>query len=142
MMPHIAPTDDSAAALLARALHGPVTMLNLLRFRDVAEYRDAPGLAPKAPISGRAAYARYEAGITPLLEASGGEVLFSGTGGQWFIGPEAERWDHVLLVRQASVARFLAFARDPVAREIGAHRTAALADSRLLPLVADQPANT
>ncbi|MCB1350167.1 MAG: DUF1330 domain-containing protein [Paracoccaceae bacterium] len=136
-MPHLAPTDAAAIALLRRELQGPVVMLNLLRFRGRADYDHAPHLAPGAPITGRAAYARYEAGITPLLEASGGTVLFSGTGGPWFIGPDGEHWDHALLVRQASVARFLAFATDPAAVEIGHHRTAALADSRLLPLVPD-----
>ena len=133
-MPYIAPTNANAAALLARELDGPVVMLNLLKFREIADYGHAPDLAPAHPISGRAAYARYEAAITPLLEASGGEILFAGAAGRWFIGPETEHWDHALLVRQASVARFLAFAQDPAAAEPGHHRTAALADSRLMPL--------
>lgn len=141
-MPHIAPTGASAAALIARGLTGPVVMLNLLNFRAEADYSHAPHLAPDPPISGRTAYARYEAGITPLLEASGGEVLFSGAGGPWFIGPEGERWDHALLVRQASLARFFAFAQDPAAREFGHHRTAALADSRLLPLAPSSAVST
>ena len=133
-MAYLAPTDDNARALLARRLDGPVVMLNLLRFRDVADYAQAPDLAPPTPISGAEAYALYARVILPLLTASGGEILFEGTGGAWFIGPEGEAWDRVLLVRQASVARFLAFANDPTAQRVGGHRTAALADSRLLPL--------
>jgi hypothetical protein len=133
-MTYIAPTDASAAALVARGMDTPVTMLNLMKFREIADYSRAPDLAPSEPISGREAYARYMAGIAPLLEASGGEVLFEGTGGAWFIGPEAERWDKVLLVRQASVASFLSFAQDLEAQRFGHHRTAALEDSRLLPL--------
>lgn len=133
-MIYIAPTDRSAAALIARGLDSPVVMLNLLKFRDVADYSHAPDLAPPAPISGPAAYALYADGIAPLLRASGGEVLFEGAGGAWFIGPEGDGWDRVLLVRQASVAAFLAFAQDPEAQQFGPHRTAALADSRLLPL--------
>lgn len=136
-MSYLAPTDRTATATLARGLQGPVVMLNLLKFRDIADYAHAPHLAPVDPIPGRAAYALYEAGIAPLLAASGGAVLFSGSGGDWFIGPEGEGWDRVLLVRQASLARFFAFAGDPEAAEIGHHRTAALADSRLLPLVPD-----
>ncbi|WP_375691469.1 DUF1330 domain-containing protein [Pseudooceanicola sp. LIPI14-2-Ac024] len=133
-MRHIAPTDAAARALIARGMGTPVTMLNLLRFRDTADYAHAPDLAPPAPITGAAAYDLYVAGLAPLLAASGGEVIFDGTGGPWFIGPEGDEWDRVLLVRQASVAAFLAFARDPKAQHIGHHRTAALADSRLLPL--------
>lgn len=141
-MAHIAPTGAGASALLARGIEGPVVMLNLLRFRPVADYSHAPALAPDTPITGRDAYARYAAGITPLLEASGGKVLFSGAGGAWFIGPATEQWDHALLVRQASVASFLAFAGNPAARALGHHRTAALADSRLLPLSPAQDENT
>jgi hypothetical protein len=40
-------------------------------------------------------------------------------------------------VRQASKAAFLAFASDPEAQRITAHRTAAISDSRLLPIHAD-----
>ncbi len=135
-MTYITPSDANAAALIARGMGSPVVMLNLLRFRDVADYSHATELAPEAPISGAAAYDLYRAGIEPLLLASGGEVLFDGVGGRWFIGPEGEGWDHVLLVRQASIGAFLAFAQDPEAQRIGHHRTAALADSRLLPLTA------
>ena len=136
-MTYLAPTDATAIATLNRGLEGPVVMLNLLKFRDVADYAHAPHLAPAEPIPGHEAYALYETGIAPLLAASGGAVLFAGTGGAWFIGPEGAGWDRVLLVRQASLARFFAFAGDPEAAEIGHHRTAALADSRLLPLAPD-----
>lgn len=136
-MPYLSPTDATARALIARGMDSPAVMLNLLKFREIADYSHAPELAPDAPISGEEAYALYAAAIAPLLAASGGEVLFSGTGGAWFIGPQGEGWDRVLLVRQASVAAFLAFAGDPDAQEAGKHRTAALADSRLLPLTPD-----
>ncbi|MGR3364490.1 MAG: DUF1330 domain-containing protein [Maritimibacter harenae] len=134
-MSHVAPSDKTAGALIARGLDSPVVMLNLLKFRDIADYGGAPpGLAPTHPISGAAAYDLYAAAIAPRLDASGGEVLFEGIGGEWFIGPEGDGWDRVLLVRQASVGAFLAFAQDPEAARAGHHRTAALADSRLLPL--------
>lgn len=131
----IEPTTEAARALFSRPHAGPVVMLNLLRFRETADYGGFPDLAPPSPISGAAAYERYVAHTQPFLEASGGAVLFDGTGGEWFIGPEGERWDRVLLVRQASLAAFLAMARDPACAAGLGHRTAALADSRLLPLV-------
>ena len=140
-MTHIAPTDAAAVALFRRMPPetGPVHMLNLLRFRARADYSANPELAPAEPISGAEAYALYAAGIKPLLTASGGAVVFEGAGGGWFIGPEAERWDRVLLVRQASLASFLAFASDPAAQAMQGHRTAALEDSRLLPLLSEPP---
>ncbi len=130
----IVPSDANAIALIARGLDTPIVMLNLLRFRDQADYGHAPDLAPDTPISGAAAYEIYRAGIEPLLTDSGGKVLFDGAGGHWFIGPEGEGWDHVLLVQQASIGAFLNFAGNAKAQELGLHRTAALADSRLLPL--------
>jgi hypothetical protein len=57
-----------------------------------------------------------------------------GRGGPWFIGPDAERWDLAMLVRQSSIASFIAFASN-TAYAVGlAHRTAAIEDSRLLPM--------
>jgi len=58
-----------------------------------------------------------------------------GDGGAFFVGPEDERWDLVLLVRQASVDAFFAFATDEGYLAGIGHRTAALEDSRLLPVV-------
>ncbi len=110
-------------------------MLNLLRFRTIADYSANPELAPKTQLSGEAAYQRYIAHTLPFLQQSGGEILFMGAGGPFLIGPEAERWDLALLVRQHSVEAFMAFeTNEGYLAGIG-HRTAALADSRLLPLV-------
>lgn len=140
-MPHIHPSDAAGAALFRRFGDEttPFLMLNLLRFRDIADYSHAPDIAPAAPISGAEAYARYKAEITPLLRASGGDVVLAANGGDWFIGPEGEYWHHVLVVQQASVTSFFAFAGDPAAIAATRHRTAALADSRLLPMLPDAP---
>ena len=72
----------------------------------------------------------------PHLKKSGGQVLFYGQGGAFLIGPSEERWDVAMLVRQSSVAAFLAFASDQGYLAGIGHRLAALEDSRLLPLVA------
>ena len=70
----------------------------------------------------------------PLRE-SGGDLLFLGAGGPLLIGPQAEHWDLAMLVRQNSVDSFLAFASNTGYLAGLGHRTAALEDSRLLPLV-------
>ena len=117
--------------------NGPVFMLNLLKFRDIADYEHAPELTPDTPISGKEAYAIYMAEIEPLLNATGGEVILSGNAREYLIGPEHEGWDFVMLVKQASKQDFLAFASDPNAQRITQHRTAAALDSRLLPVHSD-----
>jgi hypothetical protein len=71
----------------------------------------------------------------PYLKASGGEVLFYGNGGDFLIGPGNERWDVAMLVRQSSLQSFLAFASNQDYLSGIGHRTAAVEDSRLLPLL-------
>ena len=135
---HLDPSDENARRLFERGIEGPVTMLNLLRFREVADYSAFPELAPPEPISGSAAYDRYVRHTIPFLTASGGSVVFFGVGGHNFVGPASERWDLVMLIRQSSVSDFFAFASNEEYLAGIGHRTAALEDSRLLPIV-DRP---
>ena len=135
MIAYLQPTEESGRAFVRRGIKGEVVMLNLLRFRDVADYSTNPDLAPEKPISGVEAYERYMAHTIPYLIESGGELLFFGAGGAFLIGPQAERWDRVMLVRQRSVGAFMAFATNEAYLAGIGHRTAALVDSRLLPLV-------
>lgn len=132
---YLTPTREAGRDFIMRNISGSVVMLNLLRFRSYADYSETPELAPAEPISGEKAYQLYVEHTLPYLEKSGGEILFMGKGGSFLIGPADERWDAVLLIKQHSVERFLAFeSNEDYMKGIG-HRTAALEDSRLLPLV-------
>lgn len=135
---YLEPTQESGRALFTRGISGSVVMLNLLRFRPIADYSATPALAPSAPITGEAAYCLYVAHTLPHLRESGGEVLFLGKGGEFLIGPSEERWDAVMLVRQSSLASFMAFASNQAYLAGIGHRIAALEDSRLLPMVEEQ----
>jgi uncharacterized protein (DUF1330 family) len=117
-----------------RGIEGPVVMLNLLRFRDVADYSDFPELVPDEPISGVEAYEIYKEHTAPFLAEAGGNVRFYGEGGHNLIGPDDERWDVVMLVRHASVEAFMAMASNQAYLAGLGHRTAALEDSRLIPV--------
>lgn len=132
---YLDPADENITKLIERGLSGPVVMLNLLRFREEADYRAHPKLAPAAPISGRQAYQRYMEHTMPYLTESGGSVDFVGEGGHAFIGPIEERWDLVLLVRQSNIESFFDFASNEGYLAGLGHREAALVDSRLIPLV-------
>lgn len=135
---YLDPTQEQGRAFFTRGISGSIVMLNLLRFRPVADYSAHPNLAPASPITGEAAYHLYMEHTLPFLEASGGEVLFYGQGGAFLIGPSNERWDAAMLVQQFSVASFLAFASNQDYLSGIGHRLAALEDSRLLPLVQEQ----
>ena len=131
---HIEPTQEAGAAFFGNPPKGPVVMLNLLRFRELADYTAYPALAPAAPITGRDAYKLYADHTLPFLLEAGGEVLFQGNGGPYLIGPVDSRWDLVLLVRHASAQAFLSFASNKGYLAGIGHRAAALDDSRLLPM--------
>jgi hypothetical protein len=57
-----------------------------------------------------------------------------GTYSSFLIGPDNERWDAAMPVQQSSPAAFMAFASKGDYLAGMGHRTAALEDSRLLPL--------
>jgi hypothetical protein len=134
MTTYLEPTQESGRAFVMRRMQGNVVMLNLLRFRETADYSATPDLAPSTPISGAAAFQRYIDHTLPYLHETGGDLVFLGAGGAFLIGPEAERWDMVMLVRQESAESFLAFASHKAYLAGMGHRTAAVEDSRLLPL--------
>lgn len=107
----------------------PVVMLNLLRFRDVAEYQDDA----QPTCSGRDAYLeRYGPAAFEQVRAVGGELVWAGSAKGSLIAPAGEVWDEVLLVRYPSIEAFVAMTSEPAYVECARHRTAALTDSRLI----------
>jgi uncharacterized protein (DUF1330 family) len=118
---------------------GTVVMLNLLRYREVADYSATPELDPGTPCSGREAYGRYSEAVLPLLAALGGGIEMFGPCHATLIGPEDEEWDDIVLARYPGVAAFVGMVTSPEYRAIAGHRTAALADSRLVPTGAIRP---
>lgn len=132
---YLKPSEDAGRHFVQRGIEGSVIMLNLLRLRSIADYAANPEMAPATPISGAEAFDRYIRHTLPFLRDSGGEVMLLAAGGRLLIGPEDERWDIAMLIRQSSVASFLSFARNHAYLAGLAHRTAAIENSRLLPLV-------
>lgn len=108
----------------------PIVMLNLLKFREVAEYKGQP-----ADYSGREAYRRYSEIALQKLAQIGARVTYVGDMKATLIGPESEQWDEVLLVRYPSKQAFFGMMQQPDFFEATRHRTAALADSRLIATV-------
>lgn len=129
----IDPTAEQVRHLRDQGPDGPVVMLNLLKFRDFADY--GPDNTA-APISGAHAYARYQKAFFQTVgEVSKAEVLYDGPVNQVFIGvagsPETD-WDKALLVRYPSRQHFLAMMATPAYRDALQHRYAGLARTILL----------
>jgi len=131
---YLNPSDESAKQLFSQPIQGEVIMLNLLRFKEVADYSNLPEIAPREVISGKEAYQIYINQTLPFLEKSGGEIMLLGKSEYFFIGPMEEKWDLVMMIKQKSLESFLAFASDPLYSNVIGHREAALLDSRLLPI--------
>ena len=128
----IDPTAEQVRALRDAPETGPITMVNLLKFRSQARYED--GSEP--PCSGREAYARYKHAFTVAVgEVSQAQVVYQGPVQQVFIGQMAATeadWDEVLIVRYPSRQHFLAMMADPTYREALRHRYAGLERTVLL----------
>lgn len=129
-MPSINPTREQLAEFANRMPAGqPILMLNLLRYRDLAAY---PQDSPHAPCSGREAYRRYSRTALAKVQAVGGNVEVLASVHMALIAPADEHWDDLLLVRYPSPQAFLSMLADPDYQAATQHRTAALADARLL----------
>ena len=121
---------------------GKIVMLNLLKFRAIADYTKLEALRPDKEISGEEAYQLYINCTIPELEKVGSRIVFYGNAESFLIGPDSEKWDVVLLVEHESVATFMKFAQNPDYLKNAGHRTAALEDSRLLPIKEQIPQQT
>lgn len=121
------PTDEQIEAFQRVPDDAPIVMLNLLRFRERADYSQGGQGG-----TGKQAYARYSKAVIPLLLEVGGHPLWMGKGRHAFIAPEGESWDEVLLVYYPSRRAFLRMVESDAYQRIMIHRTAALEDSRLV----------
>jgi uncharacterized protein (DUF1330 family) len=107
----------------------PVVMLNMLRFRAQAEY---PAGSGHSPCSGREAYRRYSKEAAVHFEPLGGKLVWLGHVERVLIGPEQEGWDEIFLAQYPSRRAFIQMVTNPEYIATTIHRTAALADSRLI----------
>ncbi|MBI1406733.1 MAG: DUF1330 domain-containing protein [Caulobacter sp.] len=124
----VMPRQDQIVGLLGLGGEAPIVMLNLLKFRDVADYDD-----PAEPkISGREAYMRYGEPMSALVAAKGGRVLFSANVDALVIGEVGELWDSAAIVEYPNRAAFVAIASSPEVQAIGHHRQAGLAGQLLI----------
>lgn len=114
---------------------GRIVLLNLLKFRKIADYTSHRNIKPAVEITGEEAYRLYLESTIPELEKAGSRMLYYGKSGSFLIGPQHPKWDAILLVEHASVTKFMEFSQYKGYLKNAGHRTAALEDSRLLPSI-------
>jgi uncharacterized protein (DUF1330 family) len=124
-MPHIKPTREQITRLFESQDDGPVVMLNLLRFAERAA--GDPGK------SGADSYETYGDQMREIMAERGIKLLWRGRADSVVIGDDdGDAWDMVLLVEYPSRKVFLEMGASKEYERAGEHRTAGLADSRLI----------
>ena len=101
---------------------GPIKMLNLLKFKEKAEYEDGRD----TNLSGVEAYAVYAEKVKECLKKVGGEIVFSGEVSRLMLGEVDDLWDSVAIARYPSRKAMLEMIMDPYYQEIEKHRSAGL----------------
>lgn len=117
------PNEEQIKGFLEPSAAGPICMVNLLKFREQAEYEDGRETA----LTGREAYELYEQGVKKLLEGIGGGIGFWGEVKRLMLGEVEELWDMVGLAVWPSRQAMFEVMQSPEMQEISVHRTAGLA---------------
>ncbi|BCH33518.1 hypothetical protein MesoLjLc_54480 [Mesorhizobium sp. L-8-10] len=133
MTGHVDPTRERFGAFRRLPEEGPIHMLNLIRFRDVAAYPDG------REATGAEAYAAYGRESGPIFRRVGGRIAWSGDFRLMLIGPEEEHWDRCFIAEYPSGAAFVEMVKDPEYQKAVVHRQAAVLDSRLVRLAPRSP---
>lgn len=119
----VIPTQEQMAGFLAPGPDGPISMVNLLKFKDKASYDDGR----ETELTGVEAYAIYSKGVMKTLAKVGGKLVFSGEVSRLMLGEVEELWDSVAIAQYPSRAAMLEMMQLPEYQEISVHRSAGLA---------------
>jgi uncharacterized protein (DUF1330 family) len=119
----VIPSPEQLAGFFGQPDDGPFVMVNLLKFKDKADYPDGRD----AHLSGREAYARYGAAVQAELARVGAKPRFAGAVTGLMIGEVEELWDMVALAEYPSLAAMQAMVMAESYQAIAVHRTAGLA---------------
>jgi len=137
----IDPTRGQFDAFKALPRDQPIQMLNLIRLKPKAEY--PPGHPDHGKdLTGLDAYRAYGRTSGPVFARVGGRQVWAGRPEVVVTGPTDERWDLAFIAEYPSAGAFLEMVTDPAYREHVKHRTAGVADSRLIRLAPMTPGDT
>lgn len=119
----VLPTDPKQIdAMMQPGPAGPVFMVNLLKFKDKAEYADGRECA----LSGREAYNIYGKAIMKVLPEFGGKLVFVGNTTFLALGQAEELWDEVAIIMYPDRGALLRMSMSQAWQEISVHREAGL----------------
>jgi uncharacterized protein (DUF1330 family) len=120
----VMPTSgERLAEMMEPGPDGPIFMVNLLKFKDKAEYEDGR----ETDLTGYEAYQLYGSAVVGLLPEFNGEFVFAGDVTFLALGQVEELWDEVAIVKYSSRGDLLAMSSSDAWQEAAVHRTAGLA---------------
>jgi hypothetical protein len=131
MAGHIDPSRENWQAFKDLPRDRPIHMLNLIKFRALAEYpADHPNHGKG--LTGREAYAIYSKGFQDLVADDGAAMVWKAPL-ECVVTGSADEWDEAFVMGYPNSALFMAMVKnEEYIRDVVPHRTAALADSRLI----------
>ena len=117
------PNEEQLTGFLSPEDDQPIYMLNLLKYKDRAEYADGR----ETDLGGREAYQIYGVGVIERLAAVNGGIIFAGIVSRLMLGEVEELWDDVAIVMYPSRAAMLEMISSSEYQAIALHREAGLA---------------
>lgn len=121
-MPAVQPRPEQLQEFMQKKPAGPLYMLNLLKFRERAEYADGR----ETDLSGEQAYMLYGAAVTKIIEGFGGGLIFGGRANVLLIGDGELEWDSVAIMKYPSFEAFQGMTQSEAYAEVHVHRDAGL----------------
>ena len=119
----VMPNEKQIEEFLEEGNDEPIFMVNLLKFKEKAEYPDKR----ETDLTGREAYAIYGAEVVKHLEKVGGKPIFGSDVIRLMLGEVEELWDQVAIAMYPNRKAMLKMISDPDYIESAQHRVAGLA---------------
>ena len=92
----VMPTSrERIEAMMDDGPDGPIFMVNLLKFKDRADYDDGR----ETDLTGREAYNLYGVAVSKLIAEYGGEVVFVGDVTFLALGQVEDLWDEIAIAK-------------------------------------------
>ena len=118
----VMPNDDQMAEFLESGNDEPIYMVNLLKFKDKAEYPDKR----ETDLSGKEAYAIYSKEVQHHLDKVGAKGIFGAEVKRLMLGEVEELWDSVAIAKYPNRKAMLDMISDPDYIKSAQHRVAGL----------------
>lgn len=117
---------------------GPIFMVNLLKFKDKAEYEDGR----ETDLTGRQAYGLYGAAVAGILPDFGGRLFYISDVTFLSLGQVEDLWDEVAIAAYPDRASLLRMSTSEAWQTASVHRAAGLAGQLNIETVMPKPAQS